>query len=354
MRKIKISSLQPGMILSSGIYNSRGEELLKAGVELADAYIQQLLKQGVTFAWVDDEVPLGQRVNDVIKWQTRLAAVNQVRNILLEAKESGRLLIEPQLLYNTVSEFTKQLLNNKSLIFNLVDLRSQDDYTFAHSVNVCTLALMTGITMGYDRDKLAVLGVGALLHDLGKVKIPDKILDKPGTLTKEEFEIMKRHTIFGYELIRDAQNIGEVQAIMALLHHENYDGSGYPLGLQGNKIHEYAQVISIADRFDAITANRVYRKAFPPHEAFEMCSAAGDYFVKENIAKAFLYNIAAYPSGTLVELNNGMIGVTIDTPKGCSLFPLVRVFYNSKYQPVPKQFELPLFKKNELCVLKVL
>jgi len=354
LRKIEISSLRQGMILSSGIYNSRGEELLKAGIQLTDAYIQQLFKQGIDFAWVDDGVPLGQPVKDVIKWQTRLAAIRQVRNILLGAKESGRLVIEPQSLYNTVGEFTEQLLHNKNLIYNLVDLRSQDDYTFAHSVNVCTLALMTGITMGYSRDELAVLGVGALLHDLGKIKIPDEILNKPGSLTAAEFEIMKKHTVFGYELIRDAENIDDIQAIMALQHHENYDGSGYPSGLQSDKIHEYAQVVAIADRFDAITANRVYRKAFPPHEAFEMCAASGNYFVKENIAKAFMYNIAAYPAGTLVELNNGMVGISVDTPKGYSLFPLVRVLFNSLRQPVPKQFELPLFRKTGLCVVRVL
>lgn len=354
LRKIEISSLRPGMILNSAIYNNRGEELLKAGKQLSDTYIQQLLKQGVTVAWVDDGIPLGQQVNDVIKWQTRLAAVNQVKNILVEAKESGRLVIEPQILYNTVREFTEQLLGNKNLIFNLVDLRSQDGYTFAHSVNVCTLALMTGITMGYSREDLEVLGVGALLHDLGKVKIPDKILNKPGPLTLEEFGIMKKHTVFGYELIRNAENIGEIQALMALQHHENYDGSGYPAGIKDDRIHEYAQVVAIADRFDAITANRVYRKAIPPYEAFEMCSAAGNYFVKENIAKAFMHNIAAYPAGTLVELNNGMIGISVDTPKGFSLFPLVRIFYNNQYQPVPEQFDLPLYKRPGLYVLRVL
>lgn len=353
MRKIEISSLRPGMVLSSAIYNSRGEELLRAGKQLTDTYIQQLLKQGVTVVWVDG-AQIGQQVNDVIKWQTRLAAVNQVRNILVNAKESGRLVIEPQTLYNTVGEFTEQLLNNKNLIFNLVDLRSQDDYTFAHSVNVCTLALMTGITLGYSREELEVLGVGALLHDLGKVKIPDEILNKPGALTSEEFGIMKKHTILGYELIRNAENIGEIQALMALQHHENYDGSGYPAGIQSDRIHEYSQVVAIADRFDAITANRVYRKAFPPHEAFEMCLAAGNYYVKENVAKAFMYNIAAYPAGTLVELNNGMIGVSVDTPKGYSLYPLVRIFYNNKYKPVTKQYDLPLFEKPGLCVLKVL
>lgn len=161
MRKVGVSDLKPGMKLSRTIYNSKGEELLKTGVALNDAYIQQLIKLELPFVWVDDGLPFKMpEANDVIKRRTRVAAVRQIKNILLEAKESGRLVIEPQSLYTTVGEFTGQLLSNKNLIFNLVDLRSQDDYTFAHSVNVCILTLMTGITLGYSHNELAFLGVG--------------------------------------------------------------------------------------------------------------------------------------------------------------------------------------------------
>ncbi|OPY56633.1 MAG: Cyclic di-GMP phosphodiesterase response regulator RpfG [Pelotomaculum sp. PtaU1.Bin035] len=356
MRRVKISSLRPGMKLAYNIYNSRDEELLAAGVVLTGTYIKKLAGQDLSYVWVDDGVQSGAPVSvkDVVAQETRIAAIRQVKNILLETKESGRLVIEPQSLYFTVSDFTDQLLSKDDLLFNMVDLRLQDDYTFAHSVNVCILALMTGITLGYSRGELAVLGMGALLHDLGKIKVPDEILIKPGSLTEKEWVMMKRHTVEGYWLIHDAGNIGELQAIIALQHHENYDGSGYPLGLKGDKIHEYAQVVAIADKFDAITADRVYRKAFPPHEAYEMCSASGNYFFKEHIAKAFMYNIAAYPAGTIVELNNGMVAVSVDTQKGYSLFPRVRVLYDENHRPAPDQFELPLFKKPELSVVKVL
>jgi len=355
MRKVGVSELKPGIKLSRTIYNSRGEELLKNGVALTDTYIELLIKLKLPFVWVDDGLPFWMpEASDVIKRQTRVAAVRQIKNVLLEAKESGRLVIEPQSLYTTVREFTEQLLSNKNLIFNLVDLRSQDDYTFAHSVNVCLLTLMTGITLGYGHSELAFLGIGALLHDLGKVKIPDEILNKPGGLTAEEFEVMKNHTVLGYEMIREAGNLDEMNAIMALQHHENYDGSGYPKGLKGEQINEYAQIVAIADRFDAITANRVYRKAFPSVEAYEMCEASVNYFVKESVAKAFMYNIAAYPAGTIVELNNGMAGVAADTPKGNSLFPMVHVYFDEKKRLLPQQIELPLYKEKGLFIVRVL
>lgn len=355
MRYVNISALEPGMVLGRTIYNNKGEELLKAGVILTELYITHLTEGKAQFVWVDDGLPFQMpEARDVINQQTRKAAVQQIKNILLESKAAGRLVIEPQSLYNTVGGFTEQLLNNKNVIFNLVDLRTQDDYTFAHSVNVCVLTLMTGITLGYSKNQLAILGVGALLHDLGKVKIPDEILNKPGALTDEEFAIMKRHTVLGYEMIIEAENTSEINGLMALQHHENYDGSGYLQGLAGKEISDYAQIVAVADRFDAITADRVYRKPFPPVEAFEMCSAASNYLIKEPIVRAFMYNIAAYPARTVVELSNGMIGVTVDTPKGQSLFPLVKVFYDEKKRLLPNPIELPLYEKDGLFVVRVL
>lgn len=354
MRKAGIFLAKPGMKLAKAIYNDKGEVLLSPGVVLDDGYIRKLAHWGIEFIYVKDGVPGNVLTKDVISEETRAAAVRQVRNILLEAKESGRLVIEPQSLYATVGEFTNQLLSKHNLLFNLVDLRSQDEYTFAHSVNVCILALMTGITLGYSREQLSVLGVGALLHDLGKVMVPDEILNKPDKLSGEEFALIKQHTYWGFEMIREAGNLGDTQGIVALQHHENYDGSGYPSGRRGDEIHEYAQITAISDKFDAITADRVYRKAFPPHEAFEMCAASGNFFFKDKIVKAFIFNIAAYPAGTMVELNNGMIAVSVDTPKGYPLFPKVRVIYDQYGNPLDNNIEIPLFAKPGLFVARVL
>lgn len=355
MRKIDVSCLEPGMKLGYTIYNSKGDELLKAGVVLNESYIMHLVNGGFSYVWLDDGLPFQYpEVNEVVNQQTRVAASRQVKKILLGSKESGRLVIEPQSLYSTVGELTKQILSNNNLIYNLVDLRMQDDYTFVHSVNVCILALMTGITMGYNKSELAILGVGALLHDLGKMKIPDAILNKPAALTEEEFKIIKKHTVFGHELILEAGNVDEINALMALQHHENYDGSGYPQGLKNEQISEYSQIIAIADRFDAITADRVYRKAYPANEAYEMCEASINYFVKESVARAFMYNIAAYPAGTVVELNNGMVGVTAETPKGNALFPMVQVYLDEKKQRLPRKIDIPLYEESGFYIVKVL
>lgn len=368
MSRISKNRLKPGMKVERSVYGPRGEVLVSRGSVLTPALINKLSEYEVPFVYINDGREQGMfkrykasaarlpkiQGKDLIAKETRVAAVQQVKNILLETKESGRLVIDPQSIYSTVNQFTGEIMSSRDLMFNLVDLRQQDDYTFAHSVNVCVLALMTGMTLGYDSKKLAILGVGALLHDLGKIKIPDEILNKPGRLTREEFSIIKKHTVYGYELIRDSSSLDSLHAIMAYQHHESCDGTGYPAGIKTEKFHDFSQIISIVDKFDALTADRVYRKPFAPCEAYEMCAASGNYLFKDYIVKAFLNNIAAYPTGSIVELNSGYIGVVIDTPKGFSMFPRVRLLYGPDRRQLPVQEEISLVDKEDLFVIRML
>ncbi|NLI12864.1 HD-GYP domain-containing protein [Pelotomaculum propionicicum] len=367
MSRMSLSSLLPGMKVQRTVYGSRGEILIFKGGILTNAFIKKLEEHAIPFVYIDDGLEpdiqprssaganlFKMNVQDVVAKETRVAAIRQVKNILLETKEAGRLVIEPQAVYSTVNQFTSELLSSKSLMVNLTDLRSQDDYTFAHSVNVCVLSLMTGITLGFNNEELANLGIGALLHDLGKVKIPDEILNKPGKLTREEYSTIQKHTTYGYNLILNSKNLDKTHALIAYQHHESYDGSGYPLGIKDDKFIEQAQIISIADKFDALTADRVYRRSFPPHEAYEMCAASGDYLFREHIVSAFLYNIAAYPSGSLVKLNNGYIAVVIDTPRGYSTFPRVNLLFDQNHRQLSTPKEISLAEAGSLFVTKVL
>lgn len=354
MRRVSVFSLFPGMKIGRTVYSSMGEIFLKEGIVLTAGYIKKLIKTRIPYVYIDNGLLKDVVIEDIISIETRTAAIQQVKQILLQTRESGKLVIEPSALYNIVEGFTDVLLDNHSLMVNLIDLRSQDDYTFAHSVNVCVLSLMTGITLGYRPEQLAILGVGALLHDLGKVKIPDAILNKPTTLTPEEFAIMKEHPTFGYQLISASKELSEDHALIALQHHEAYDGSGYPLGVCGSYFREFAQVVAIADKFDALTANRIYRKAYPPHEAYEMCAGSGNYLFSDHIVKAFLTNIAAYPTGSLVKLTNGQIAVILDTPKGCSRFPNVRILLERSGKKLSQPLDISLLNEVGLSIISVL
>ncbi|HBV95475.1 MAG: phosphodiesterase [Peptococcaceae bacterium BICA1-7] len=354
MRRINVSALKSGVKLGRPVYSSGGDILLKAGTVLNDGYIKKLKKIGVSFVFVEDDQAPQHIPGDVVARDTRVAAVKQVKDVLLETKETGKLVIDPQSIYSTVSEFTDQLLSSNALVYSLYDLRSQDDYTFAHSVNVCVLSLLTGITLGYSNNRLMDLGLGAILHDIGKMKVPTEVLNKPGKLTEDEFKIIKQHTVLGHELIENAGNLGRVPSTIAYQHHESLDGSGYPLGVSGDQFSEYAQIVSIADKFDALTANRVYHSPFPAHEAYEMCAGSGSYWFSERVVKAFLYNIAAYPEGTPVKLSNGLIAVALDTPKGHSLFPKVRVVLHQDSGPFQEPYEIALYARKDIQVVSVL
>ncbi len=352
MYRLKVSQLKPKMKLARTIYNHQGNVLIMAGNSLTPKIISILEKLGISAVWVEGEEEIF--VKDVVNIETRITAIKQVENILLKTKESGKLVIEPQDLYKSVSSFANELFDAEELLYSLSDLRTQDNYTFIHSVNVCILSMMTGISLGYGKEDICTIGIGALLHDLGKVLIPDKILNKPGPLSSDEFSIMKKHTIFGYELITESGVLGDVPARIALEHHETYDGSGYPMGISDKNIHRFSQIVAIADKFDAITANRVYRKAFPPFEAYEMCAAAGNYLFDEDIVQAFMHNITPYPPGTHVQLSNGLVGVCVNIKKGFSMFPVVRLLFDENLKPLKQDTEISLYENHGIYITKVL
>ncbi|SHK23855.1 HD-GYP domain-containing protein [Desulforamulus aeronauticus] len=355
MRRVSIDNLKPGMKVGRAIQNSNGHTLLHAGVILNDKYIARLRLMGIPSLYIDDGFLPDLFVEDVISDQVRIKAIKQVRNTLQKHSHSmGESLAETEKLYGTISEMIDQLLNDPKLIVELTDIRSMDDYVFAHSVNVCVLALMTGISLGYERPKLHHLGMGALLHDIGKILIPKEILNKPGPLTQEEYEIVKKHPEFGQQILNKNSQVSNLSKLVVYQHHERYSGEGYPRGLKDNEIHEFAQITGMVDMYDALTADRVYRKAFLPHEAYEMISGAGDYLFSYHLIEPFLSNIAAYPAGTPVELSSGDIAVVISTKKGFSLYPRVRLLYDKKKCPVTTVTEIDLLDHRSIVISRVL
>jgi len=200
------------------------------------------------------------KYRDVVAAETRSNTIKMVKESFNKIEQKHSLNI--RVIKETVSDIVDELLNNRDILFSLSDIRAFDDYTFAHSVNVCILAIMTGITMGYSHTQLNELGVGALLHDIGKLRINLKILNKPGELTRNEFREIKQHPEFGFRILRDYEDLSLLSTHVAYQHHERWDGQGYPRNLVGENILEYARITAVADVYDALLANRPYR---PPY-----------------------------------------------------------------------------------------
>lgn len=356
MRRVPTDLLQPGMRVGHNIYNSRGETLISQDVVLHKRYIDSLKRLGIPALYITDESLPEFYIDDVITERSRLEAIKLVRNIL-QGQHDAISRLDHALINGsrkTISDIIEQLLDNPCLMVNMIDIRTTDDYLFGHSVNVCVLSLITGISLGYDKGSLMNLGMGSLMHDMGKTLIPSHILNKPGPLSEEEFNVIKKHSEYGYSILNNNSYIKKLSALIALQHHERYNGEGYPKGLQGANIHEFSQIVGIADMFDAMTADRVYRKAHPPNEAFEMLAGSGDFYFDYKLVMAFLSNIAAYPSGTIVCLNTKEIAIVVETPKGLPLCPRVKVIYDAAGNKVPEPVDIDLSKQNEITVLKVI
>jgi len=324
MRKIQIDYAKPGMILARSIFTSDGNVLLGCGVRLNQRYIDRLKEKGIYHIYIEDELSQGIEIIDVITDETRIKAKEIVRSVMFDIAK-GYEISDAYQVTKIVNQIVDELLENKDVLVNLNDMRLMDDYTFGHCVNVCVLSVMTGIAMGYNQLRLRELGVGALLHDIGKMKIPISLLNKPGQLTDDEYNEIKRHTILGFDILRNCDAISKTSANTALAHHERCDGTGYPNGLMKDQIHDFSKIVAIADVYDAMTSDRAYRKALEPYKAVEYIQGMSMTQFDYNVVKVFIGNISIYPVGSGVVLNTGEKGLVVKVNKEFPTRPRVRI-----------------------------
>lgn len=325
MRRVPTSFLQPGMEVAHPVFTNDGVVLLSKGVILTDDYIRRLVRRGIPFLYITDSISEDIYINDVISEGLRVEASKHVKDIINKTVNKNSDSIDVKRIKSIVSEIVGQLLSNRNMLYDLMDIRSVDDYLYGHSVNVCVLGVMTGVSMGYRQDRLEELAVGALLHDVGKSKVPLYVLNKPGKLTAEEFEEIKKHPDYSLQILRKNHGISSVSRAIAYQHHERYNGDGYPRGVAKDDVLESAQIVGMVDVYDAISSDRVYKKALPAFEAYEMISGSGDHYFKYEIVKNFLSLVVVYPSGSLVRLSTGQIGIVVENNKGYPLSPKVRI-----------------------------
>lgn len=359
LRRVPVYTLYPGLKVARTVYSKNGQALLTAGTVLTKRFIERLTLLGIQWLYVEDGLVPDIQIDDVIMEETRVRAASLVRSMFDERDQGFNSVIKRSSIVSkemsqAISEIIDQLMENRNAVINLLDIRTCDEYTFSHSVNVCVLSIITGISLGYDRQRLSSLGMGTLLHDVGKTHVPQEILKKPAALSSEEFEEIKKHCYFGQQIIKNTCCGDIVAASVALQHHERFDGMGYPRGLKGKQIHEFSRIAGIADTYDAVTVDRVYRKAIPPNEAWELISGSGGHFFDYKITSAFLSRVAAYPLGTLVLLNSNEVGVVIENVKGYSNFPRIRIIFDDKGRYLNNYSEVWLADQTDLFIVRAI
>ncbi len=354
MRKVSINHLKPGMVTGKPVLGFLGQVLLNSGITINARHIYYLKQVGIDAIYVYDErmgeVELDDLISQEVRSECRALVAGVMKNLdAASAKNKGLAFKEKDIL-ETVSRVIDELLDNIDTLIQLSDIRAHDGYVFAHSVNCCVLSTLIAVKMGYDRNTLKLLATGALLHDIGLVAIPQMILKKPGSLTEIEYEAVKKHPQYGYEILRKSKLFSERLGEIILQHHERYGGSGYPHGLKGKEIASLARIAMVADVYDALTSDKVYRRAYPIHEAIEMMMAWGGEMFDMEALSVLLENLTAYPVGSHVLLSTGESGLVIKNVPGYSLRPLIRLLYKKDFSPHPSPYDLDLSRVVDITI----
>ena len=345
MRFVPIGAVKEGAYLAKTIYDNDGRVLLKKGMPLTERLLKRIQNIDIYSIYINDEYS-NNEIEDIIKPEIKQKAVSQIKKAfdnfhnynLYLSKNSTSSSIDKDFLksrekyLSSIKDLSKdildQLLSKKDILINLVDIKSKDNYTYQHSVNVAILSIVLGIELQLSRTQLYDLCVGAMLHDVGKVFIPEDIINKNGPLTDSEFEIMKQHPLKGYEYLKSSIDISAPSRAIILQHHEKYNGEGYPKQFKKSEINTLAKVVAIADVYDALTSDRPYRRAASPNEAMEYIMGSGNTHFDYQMTKAFSTRIVPYPEGTLVRLSNNDIALVTKSNAYYPLRPQLKILWS--------------------------
>ena len=330
------------------INTAKGKDSPKAvSLEEADREVRREMEQTLRASASDGSAPppvspeQAAFEEEVERARAVYAEAKALVKDLLEDARLGR-SIDGERAARTVDKMVDSIFRNPDAITSLSRLKSFDDYTFQHSVNVGVLALALGRSLGIVRDELRRLGIGAILHDVGKMKVPEKILNKPGRLTDEEFAVMKTHPLHGAKILMETKDIPGESAAVALNHHERFDGHGYPRGLNGMAIGKFGLIAAIVDVYDAITSDRVYHRGMPSHQALQKIYEWSKTDFYPVYVQRFIQAVGIYPIGSVVRLDTGEMGVVCRQNHADLLRPWVRVVRKPSGEPLPHPVDVDL------------
>ncbi len=362
-----VSNLTPGMYVIA-LSGEQGRVSIGKPGKVDEKVIQALKKKGIKQVVVDLELsnlpePKQQDKATPVKEKPAVMVsevqVNQAKKIFKDSKaqvekvlegvfEGRQVDMEP--LFDLADAMIDSVLQNKDAMFCLSAIREKDEYLLEHSVNVGVLMATFAHFLGKDRDTTKLLAIGGTLHDIGKIKVPNEILNKPARLTEVEFDVMKKHTLFGETYIKQIDGLPDVCRQLAAYHHETLDGSGYPYGKTAKDLSEFVRMLTIVDIYDAMTAERCYKKGASPAVAFKVLLDKTPHQVDLDLLHQFIRCVGYYPVGSLVELTNGTVGIVWQENIKQPRKPKVKLIYHGKYNRYLDVKLMDLAREQELQV----
>lgn len=334
------------MVLGYPVYDNYGTKLLHAHTKLDEDCLKVLLDNVVTEIFVEDSRVADIPVAPLISPELEGRAARALRR--LHTENSGRMNISDKHVYDistAANAMAEELTLTSVGEVTVASIAAQEDYIYVQPVKTALISMALGQALGYRMSDLANLGMASLFKDIGYLIIPREILQKPDSLTDEELSKLQQHPKYSYNLLRQHSSCSGEIATSVLQHHEQWNGSGYPLGLKGASISRFAQIISIADKYTALLSKRPgNKKVYMPHDAIEYIMAySGEYFSPE-LVELFVRRVACYCSGLTVKLNTGEIGIVSDAKLGFVGRPIVRICIDADAVPVKKPYDIDLSK----------
>lgn len=337
MRRVRTSELTPGMITAEDVYNYTGQLILPKGLTLTDKAITRLEFYSILSVRIEDQSLVGLDVEEDTRTHSeRIRESEEFKKFhesfdenLSSFKESINNIVDMNANIDTDTMLTNTLaiLSEATSSYHAFDMlhnmRQYDDLTFAHCMNVALICNIFSQWLQWPEKEQNLLTLCGLLHDIGKLKIPDSIIKKPDRLTDEEYKIVKTHTIEGFHILK-TKNINSHIMNAALMHHEKCDGTGYPLGVQADKIDRYAKAVAIADVYDAMTSARIYRGSMCPFRVIEIFESEGLQKYDPEYILIFLENIVNTYLHNEVRLSNGETGTVVFINKHQLAKPVIK------------------------------
>lgn len=348
MRLVSLSMIKPDMVLAKSIYYNDCL-ILRQGLTDLQRFENSLNNLGIECVYVDDEKSEGIEIPDAISEETRVSCKKILRRTIDDFEH--RSIVDLSDMSDTINSIIDEILSKPDIQVSLSDISAVDEYTFSHCVSTTVYSLLIAKQLGYSKQMMEKLAAGTLLHDMGKILLDKKVINKTGTLTSEEFEYVKLHTTLGYDALKKCYNMTELSRIVSLYHHERMDGSGYPTGTPAGELHEFSRIVAIADTYDALITDRCYRKKWSSNLAVDYLIEHADTKFDLKLVSVFIKQIAIYPNGSMVRLSNNAIGIVKEQNKNFPLRPIIRVITDENGNDT-KAYELDLLKVLSITIIE--